>query len=74
MKEGESLVADSGTLYDASIPGGRVGLFAYNQTGVIWSDMRFECKDRYVYMYKSTAFLLSRWVVHEHCSTCKAHG
>ena len=56
MKEGESLVADSGTLYDASIPGGRVGLFAYNQTGVIWSDMRFECKDRYI--YRSKAFRL----------------
>uniref|UniRef100_K1P9Z2 Thrombospondin-4 n=1 Tax=Magallana gigas TaxID=29159 RepID=K1P9Z2_MAGGI len=46
VKEGDSTIADSGTLYDVSIPGGRIGVFAYNQTGVIWSDMRFECKDR----------------------------
>lgn len=46
VKEGDTMVADSGTLYDVSIPGGRIGVFAYNQTGVIWSDMRFECKDR----------------------------
>lgn len=48
VKEGDSSIADSGTLYDVSIPGGRIGVFAYNQTGVIWSDMRFECKDRWV--------------------------
>lgn len=48
VKEGDSTIADSGTLYDVSIPGGRIGVFAYNQTGVIWSDMRFECKDRWV--------------------------
>lgn len=48
VKEGDLTIADSGTLYDVSIPGGRIGVFAYNQTGVIWSDMRFECKDRWV--------------------------
>lgn len=48
VKEGDSTIADSGTLYDVSIPRGRIGVFAYNQTGVIWSDMRFECKDRWV--------------------------
>ncbi|XP_061171608.1 uncharacterized protein LOC133181081 [Saccostrea echinata] len=46
VKEGDTMIADSGTLYDVSIPGGRIGVFSYNQTGVIWSDMRFECKDR----------------------------
>lgn len=67
VKEGDLTIADSGTLYDVSIPGGRIGVFAYNQTGVIWSDMRFECKDRWVVFYffvlllKCSKFLLKAW-------------
>ncbi|KAK3095292.1 hypothetical protein FSP39_012895, partial [Pinctada imbricata] len=46
IKQGDTYITDSGYIHDVSIPGGRMGLFAYNQSGVVWSDLRTECTDR----------------------------
>ncbi|KAJ8299288.1 hypothetical protein KUTeg_023348 [Tegillarca granosa] len=47
--ENESLIADSNYLYDTSINGGRLGVFAFNQSGVTWSNLKTECTDRLNY-------------------------
>eukprot|EP00058_Branchiostoma_floridae_P009585 XP_002595073.1 hypothetical protein BRAFLDRAFT_90183 [Branchiostoma floridae] len=40
------VLTDSGNVYDTTILGGRLGVFQYNQTGVIWSNLRYTCGDR----------------------------
>ncbi|KAJ8298967.1 hypothetical protein KUTeg_023027 [Tegillarca granosa] len=47
--ENESLIADSNYLYDTAINGGRLGVFAFNQSGVTWSNLKTECHDRLNY-------------------------
>ncbi|XP_019635900.1 PREDICTED: uncharacterized protein LOC109478676 [Branchiostoma belcheri] len=40
------VLTDTGNVYDTTILGGRLGVFQYNQAGVIWSDLRYTCGDR----------------------------
>ncbi|XP_078655610.1 uncharacterized protein LOC144902206 [Branchiostoma floridae x Branchiostoma belcheri] len=40
------VLTDTGNVYDTTILGGRLGVFQYNQPGVIWSDLRYTCGDR----------------------------
>lgn len=39
----ESLLADSGDIYDTRITGGRVGVYQFSQGVVLWSDLRIQC-------------------------------
>jgi syndecan 4 len=41
--EGESMVADSGNIYDSSLKGGRLGVFCFSQEMIIWSDLVYRC-------------------------------
>ncbi|PNF41376.1 Thrombospondin-3a [Cryptotermes secundus] len=43
--EGESMVADSGNIYDSSLKGGRLGVFCFSQEMIIWSDLVYRCND-----------------------------
>ncbi|CAH1238208.1 THBS3 [Branchiostoma lanceolatum] len=40
------VLTDTGNVYDTTILGGRLGVFQYNQSGVIWSNLRYTCGDR----------------------------
>ncbi|CAG2242900.1 THBS2S [Mytilus edulis] len=46
VEQQESLIVDSGYIYNTAINGGRLGVFAYNQTGAIWSDLLYSCTER----------------------------
>lgn len=46
MKQSETILVDSGYIYDITIHGGRLGVFSYNQTGSVWSDLKTECTNR----------------------------
>ncbi|CAB3979783.1 cartilage oligomeric matrix -like [Paramuricea clavata] len=46
VKEGDSVLADSGDIYDTTITGGRLGVIVYGQNDVIWSRLQANCQDR----------------------------
>lgn len=41
----ETLITDSGDIYDTSIGGGRVGLLTFQQDFGIWSNLRVQCAE-----------------------------
>ncbi|XP_060555809.1 uncharacterized protein LOC132716530 [Ruditapes philippinarum] len=42
---GYTLMVDSGSIYDSSISGGRLGVLQFGDMSVIWSNLRAECLD-----------------------------
>nr|AXL14330.1 mega-thrombospondin [Nematostella vectensis] len=44
--QGETVLTDSGDLYDTTITGGRLGMFVFGQEDVIWSRLEAKCADR----------------------------
>lgn len=43
--DGETMVADSGNIYDSTLKGGRLGVFCFSQEMIIWSDLVYRCND-----------------------------
>ena len=39
-------VSNSGDIYDIAIGGGRIGVAAFNQSDIIWSNLVARCKER----------------------------
>lgn len=54
VKQSEKILVDSGHIYDVTIHGGRLGVFSYNQTGSVWSDLKTECTNRLNYALSLT--------------------
>ncbi|XP_014205264.1 cartilage oligomeric matrix protein [Copidosoma floridanum] len=47
--EGQRLIADSGNHFDSTLKGGRLGVFAFSQQMVLWSNLRYSCKETVPY-------------------------
>lgn len=48
MKQNETVLTDSGDVYDTTITGGRLGMMVFGQQDVIWSRLEARCFDRSV--------------------------
>ncbi|XP_021356440.1 uncharacterized protein LOC110452321 isoform X2 [Mizuhopecten yessoensis] len=49
IEQGTTTIADSGYIYNVAINGGRLGVFSYNQTQSVWSNLVYRCTDRLNY-------------------------
>ena len=47
IKQGETVLTDSGDVYDITLTGGRLGMIAFGQQDVIWSRLEAKCNDRH---------------------------
>ncbi|XP_058805689.1 cartilage oligomeric matrix protein isoform X2 [Phymastichus coffea] len=47
--EGQRLIADSGNHFDSTLKGGRLGVFAFSQQMVLWSNLKYSCKETVSY-------------------------
>lgn len=45
FSEGE-LVVDTGYLIDKTLKGGKIGLYVFSQSNVVWSNMSYKCNGR----------------------------
>ncbi|XP_041695718.1 thrombospondin-4-like isoform X2 [Coregonus clupeaformis] len=43
--EGPQIVADTGTIIDTTMRGGRLGVFCFSQENIIWANLRYRCND-----------------------------
>nr|CAB3266941.1 trhombospondin Bi precursor [Phallusia mammillata] len=43
--EHSTLIADTGTILDNTVKGGRLGCFCFSQENVIWSNLQYRCND-----------------------------
>uniref|UniRef100_A0A8C6MMA5 Si:ch211-43f4.1 n=1 Tax=Nothobranchius furzeri TaxID=105023 RepID=A0A8C6MMA5_NOTFU len=41
--EGPQMVADTGVIIDATMRGGRLGVFCFSQENIIWADLSYRC-------------------------------
>lgn len=41
--EGPQMVADTGVIIDATMRGGRLGVFCFSQENIIWANLRYRC-------------------------------
>ena len=46
MKQGLTVLADSGDVYNTQITGGRLGMIVFGQQNVLWSGLDARCSDR----------------------------
>ncbi|XP_077978069.1 uncharacterized protein LOC144433608 [Glandiceps talaboti] len=46
IKVSGETITDSGDVYDTSISGGRLGVFQFAQSDIIWSNLKYKCADR----------------------------
>lgn len=44
--ESRDQMFDTGCLYDKTMQGGQIGLFAFSQKNIIWSDLKILCSDK----------------------------
>ena len=58
VKQGLTVLADSGDIYDTTITGGRLGMMVFGQQDVIWSRLEARCSDRLV-QYQVTSAVIA---------------
>lgn len=46
LKMGDTTLSDSGKIIDKTLKGGQLGVFAFSQEHIIWSNLNYQCNGK----------------------------
>lgn len=55
------MVADTGVIIDATMRGGRLGVFCFSQENIIWANLRYRCNGEFDFDFITSSTQATSW-------------